>query len=174
MSCLQTLNGVSLECGNVGGLSEIYIANVRDVASVTIGTTGATAGQISAIGMTGAAKFKKYSFRRGNASMTSTGNRNDANGTSFQMTEITATFNRMDLAKHREFNSIAKGNLYVIVKDRNGEFWFVGYDHYVTASVTAASGAQGGDANNYSITLSSETNELPLSVSPSIIAALIA
>lgn len=174
MACLQTLNGVSLECGNVGGLSEIYLANIEDVATVTVGTTGATAGQITAIGMTGAAKFKKYSFRRGNASMTSTGNRADAAGTSFQMTEISASFNRMDLAKHNEFNAIAKGNLYAICKDRNGEYWFVGYNHYVTAAVTAQSGAASGDANNYTVTLSSETNELPINVLSSVISGIVA
>lgn len=174
MACLQTLNGVSLECGNVGGLKEIYLANVEDVASVTVGTIGTTAGQITAIGMTGAAKFKKYSFRRGNASMTSTGNRNDQSGTSYQMTEITASFNRMELAKHNEFNAVAKGNLYAIVKDRNDELWFVGYDNYVTASVTAQSGTASGDANNYSITLSSETNLLPHSVLSTVLATVIA
>lgn len=174
MACLQTLNGVSLECGSVGGLSEIYLANVEDVATVTVGTTGATAGQITAIGMTGSAKFKKYSFRRGNASMTSTGNRNDQNGTSYQMTEIVATFNRMDLAKHNEFNAVAKGNLNVIVKDRNGEYWFVGKDHYVTAAVTAQSGTASGDANNYSVTLSSETNELPINILSSVISGIVA
>jgi hypothetical protein len=105
--------------------------------------------------------------------MTSTGNRNDQAGTSYQMTEIVASFNRMDLAKHSEFNKVAKGNLYVIVKDRNDELWFVGYDHYVTASVTAQSGTASGDANNYSITLSSETNELPLHILSTAITSVI-
>ena len=75
MACTSvTLNGIALDCGNVGGLKALYIVDVLDVSSVTV-----TSGAISAITMVSSKKFKKFDFRKGNANFTSTSNRNDAN-----------------------------------------------------------------------------------------------
>ena len=54
----------------------------------------------------------------------------------------------------------------VIVKDNNGVYWFLGYDEPVNAT---AGGGQTGqaktDANQYTITLTDESHELPYEVS---------
>lgn len=161
MACVSvTLNGIPLDCGNVGGLKAIYIVDVLDVTGVTV-----TSGAVTAIGMASGKKFKKFDFRKGNANFTSTSTRNDANGTVFVDTSLTANFNYMETAKRTEMVNLTKANTYVIAKDNNGKNWFIGYDSYAGGAVNANTGAQYGDANNYVLTLTSQTPELPMEVS---------
>lgn len=164
MACTSvTLNGVTLDCGNVGGLKSVWIVDKLDVSGLTY-----TSGEISAITMVTSKKFKKFEFRKGNANFVSTSTRNDANGTVFVDTTLTMNFNFMETVKRNDMVALTKANTYVIVKDNNNKFWFIGYDTntdgYVGGSVNANSGAAMGDANNYVVTLTAQTAELPLEV----------
>lgn len=170
MSCSTTLLGIALDCNNTGGIREVYISPCDDVTSVTL-----TADKISAIAMADAKKFHKYSFRRGTSAMTKTATRDDAAGTSFVTSEVSMKFARMDSAKRVEMQNLLDGNTYVIVLDNNGEYWFLGYNSYCGA--TAAGGESGtamGDANQYTITLTAETNEFPYTVDKTAITSIIA
>lgn len=172
MPCSITLTGVSLECGNVGGLKELYIAPIEDVSA--LGFTGTTGGQwLNTITMVSTKKFKKFSFSRGNANFVSTGNRDDAAGTVYNETVVTAQFNKMETAKRTEMVSLSKGNTYVIALDNNGLYWFIGYGSYVSGGVNAQSGAQFGESNNYVVTLTAQTAELPFEVNPTAISSII-
>lgn len=169
MACTSiTLNGVALDCGNVGGLKALYIADVLDATGVTV-----TSSEVTAIAMVATKKFKKFDFRKGNANFVSTSNRSDANGTVFVDTVITANFNRMETAKRTEMVALTKGNTYVIALDNNGTYWFIGYDSYAGGSVNASSGSNLGDANNYVLTLTSQTAELPMSITSGVVATII-
>lgn len=172
MACTPvTLVGVGLDCGNVGGLSKVYIADVQDVDAVTI-----TSGSVSAITMEAGKTFKTFSFRKGNAVMNITGTRDDAAGTNFVETSIEVSFNKMETAKRTEMQKIATGNTYAIVKDMNGLYWLVGYstlDTYANGNVSGTSGTNMGDANRYTLTLTAQTPELPLEVASGIISAIV-
>lgn len=163
MSCPSvSLLGIPVDCGaSVGGIKKIYIANVADVDSVTFGVDG----EVTAITMAASAKFKSFNFRRGNASFTSNGNRDDKNGTYFATSEITAQFNRMEKSKRSEIVALAKADTYVIVKDYNDIYWFFGKDSYCSLSTgSGQSGAALADGNFYNIVLTTETAELPNTV----------
>lgn len=161
MACNSiTLSGVALDCSNVGGLSKVYIAPVADVTGVTVSTSGTTATISMAAGKT----FKEFSFRRGNSNFASEGSRDDAAGTYFVTTTLTAQFNKMEAAKRVEMTNLVNAPAYVIALDNNGIYWLIGYGSYGSSSVSAASGAQRGEANAYTLTLVSETNELPYEV----------
>jgi hypothetical protein len=169
MACVSaTLNGIALDCGNVGGLKALYIADVLDVTGVTV-----VSGKVTAIAMASAKKFKLFSFRKGNANFASTSTRNDQAGTNFAETVTTATFNKMETAKRTEMQSLTSANTYVIALDRNGVYWFIGYDSYNGGSVNGASGAAMGDANAYTLTLSAQTAEHPLEVDGTAMATII-
>jgi hypothetical protein len=164
MSCTPiTLVGIGLDCGsNVGGLSALYIVDIQDVASV-----GIAGSEVTGITMASGKTFKSFKFRKGNASLTSAGTRSDENGTLFYTTTIEAKFNKMETAKRTDLAAIAAGNTLVIAKDQNGLYWLVGYsalDTYVFGSASAASGAAMADANQYTLTLTSDTPELPMQV----------
>ena len=169
MACSTVLTGIALDCANAGGIKKVYIAPISDVTAVTV-----SAGAVSAITMSATKKFKEYSFRKNTASLTKTATKDDAAGTSFVTSEVALRFAKMDNAKRTEMQALLTGNVYVIVLDNNGEYWFLGYDSYCSASAaTGESGTSLGDANQYTINLSAETVEFPQTVDDTIIAALI-
>lgn len=177
MACnTYALAGISIDCSNIGGVSAIYVAPVEDVTGVTF-SSGDTE-TISGITMSSTKKFKQYSFRRGNASATSTGTKDDAAGTIFYQTDVNMTFNRQDAQKRKELNELFKVNCYVIIKHNTGDYQLIGYDAnaggYASATtLTTNTGAQMGEANNYSLTLSAQTGSLPYHVLPTAIASII-
>ena len=169
MACSTVLTGIALDCANAGGIKKVYIAPIADVSAVTV-----AAGAVSAITMVAPKKFKEYSFRKNTASLTKTATKDDAAGTSFVTSEVALRFAKMDNAKRTEMQALLTGNVYVIVLDNNGEYWFLGYDSYCSASAaTGESGTSLGDANQYTINLSAETVEFPQTVDDAIIANLI-
>lgn len=173
MSCIPTtLTEVALDCGsNVGGLSVIYIAHTLDVDSVTI-----SGGKVTAITMESGKTFKSFKFRKGNANYSTTGTRTDENGTLFYSTALEAKFNKMETAKRTAMTAVANGNTYVIAKDMNSLYWLIGYstlETYCSSAVNAATGAAMGDANQYTLTLNSDTPDLPYEVDASIITAIV-
>lgn len=170
MSCSTTLSGLSRDCAaNKGGVAEVYIANRSDVTAVTL-----TDGKVSAITMASSKYFQVYQFNRGTASMASTYNVDQANGTRFVGTDLVMVFNRMQTAKRIEVTALAVNDLYVIVKDNNGAYWLLGYDNPV--NIGAGDGNTGTaltDRNGYSVTLHDDSDEMPYEVLASIIAGLL-
>jgi hypothetical protein len=175
MSCnTYNLAGIAIDCDNIGGVSAIYVADVADVTGVTIGT-GDT---VTAIAMESAKKFKQYAFRRGNASATSTGSRDDKAGTSYFTTEVNMTFNRQDSLKRKELNELFKKQVYVIIKHNTGQFQLIGYDlsvggYSAATTLTSATGAEMAEANNYNLVLSAMTSQLPNHVDAAAVTAVI-
>lgn len=161
MACSPiSLVGVGLDCGSVGGLSTVYIIDVQNVKSIDI-----VGGEVTGMTLTGAT-FKTYNFRKGNANFTSTGTRSDPNGTLFYSTVLEAKFNKMETSKRTDMAAISAGNTFVVAKDNNGLYWLIGWsspylDTYVYGTTVGNTGAAMADANQYTLTLTSETPDLP-------------
>lgn len=171
MACTTTLLGTALDCGNVGGLAAIYIAPVADVATVSVGADG----EVTGITMVSTKTFKTFAFRKGNASFTVSGTRDDKAGTYFASTEVALQMNHMEKSKRTEIVNLATGNVYVIAKDNNGVYWFIGKDSYAAATAAGGqTGAEMGEGNFYNVTLTAQTSEVPNTVLSSIISAIIA
>lgn len=161
--CPITLKGISLGCEtSKGGIKRAFVAQYGDVASVSV-----EEGIITGITMTTASagtapKFKEYNFRKGTSSMTSTYNADETTGSRFVSTELSLVFTKMEAAKRLEISALSIGGLAVIVEDNNGKLWYLGYDNYVSASAGSGNtGTAATDSNNYSITLSDESNDYP-------------
>lgn len=158
MACNQTLGGLILDCSSsVGGIKAVYIANYADVTAIEY--DGET---ITNFTMSGETKFKKYEFRKQTGSMTSTLNVDEQAGVNYVSTELNLVFAKMETQKRLEISALSKGQLAVIVKDGNDNYFYLGVNDYVSA--TAGSGATGqskGDSNNYSITLKDESDDYP-------------
>lgn len=155
MACSQTLSGILNDCAaNMGGVKVVYLANKADVASVTISTD-----KVTAITMESSAKFKTYHLRPNTASMVSTAQVSQENGTNYWQTLLTMVFNRMETSKRVEVVAMAQGELVAIVEDANGLLWYLGND--APLMLNAGEGNTGtarGDRNGYSVTL--EDNSL--------------
>jgi len=160
MSCIQTLNGIQVDCEpSMGGLKVVYIANYADVANYEIND-----GQIDTITMADSKKFKTYAFRRNTANMTSTLAVDPTNGASVS-TDVVLSFLKQDTQKRIEISALSIGELVMIVEDANGRFWFLGKDMPVMASAGGAeSGTAYTDGNRYTITLQDNSKDYPFEV----------
>lgn len=162
MSCIQTYNGIGLSCADAtGGIKEVYIADLSTIASVTIESD-----EITAIAMSGNAKFKAFKMRKQTGSVTSTVNNDDAAGTSYISSEIALQFTKQETAKRLEIQKLIAGNSAVIVKDGNDNYFYFGKDNPVTCTAgTASTGTAFGDFNGYNVTLTDVSKELPYQIS---------
>ena len=158
MACTQTISGLAQDCLNSkGGISEVYLANYEDVTDITV-----TDGMIKGITMASGKKFKRYYFRPGTSSMSSTLNVDLAAGVNFVQTDLTMLYSRMETTKRIEMSALAVNDLRALVKDSNGVFWLLGEEEPMVAS--AADGQTGTaktDANRYSITLQDSNTTFP-------------
>lgn len=179
MACTQTLSNINTDCTSImGGLDVVYAINRVDIDSITL-----TDGKITAITTVNhgtstdpdPAKFYTYAFRKQSSSMTSTYTIDDTAGTKYVTTELALRFAKMDTAKRVSFMALANSELALIVKTANGEYFYLGYDRPVTITAgTGESGASYTDANQYTVTLSDMSNEMPYEVSASIVSDLVA
>jgi hypothetical protein len=170
MGCPVTLLGIATDCPDIGGVKAIYIADSLDVSTITV--TGST---VTAITMVSGKTFKTFQVKKQVAAMNSTINNDDATGTLYVSTELTLAFNKMSALKRTEITSLSLGDLKVIVKDNNDNHWLMGYDYPATLTAGGAStGAAFGDANQFTVTLTSLSKQLPYAVATGIVSALIA
>lgn len=165
MACLCpiTLTPVIRTCETnvAGGIAEIYIAERCDVSAIT--TTTAT-GVVSSITMVGAATFITFQQKKNVANMTSTGNVSES-GVVTYTTDINIKFTKLDAAKRLNFMALAQGDLLIIVRMVNGDYWLVGEELYASFSAgTINSGTNMTDSQLYDITLQEVSTYLPKKV----------
>lgn len=170
MACAESLSGIIRDClSNAGGVKAVYIANIDDVASVTL-----TSDAISAITMADSATFKAYYFKRGQASVTSTPQFNDAGDYAGESTVLSLTFLRQDATKRLEVAALSVAQLAVIYEDNNGNYWYLGYDNPVLRTGgESGTGAANTDSNHYGIELTDIANQLPYSVPESVVTSVL-
>lgn len=163
MACSQTLNGLVRDCEkNVGGIKAIYIANIDDVASVALDSTGEKIGTLT---MVTSKKFKGFYFKKGQASMEVTPQFNELGEYAGEQPVITVNFGRMDTTKRAQMNALSLGELAVIVLDNNGMYWYIGYDQSVLRTGgNAQTGSNKTDTNQYALELTGDDNQLPYEV----------
>lgn len=161
MACNQTLTGIVKDClPSKGGIVEVLLANFADIKGVTV-----TDGQVTAISMETGSSFKKYSFARNTGSLSSNYQINAENGSRYVQSDLVMVFNRMDTAKRIEVTALAANDLVALVKDANGQFYYLGYDAPVNASAgDGLTGTALADRNGYSVTLQDNSEEMPFVV----------
>ncbi len=156
MPCSQTLAGIARDCSsNMGGIKNVYIANLADVDSVTV-----TSGVVTAITMKSSKKFYQYVFSPGTSSLASNWQVNAENGTKYVESDLLMVFNRMDSTKRLEIMALAQTEMAIVVEDNNGTMWYL-----AEATINAGDGQTGtarADRNGYSITLRETSGELPM------------
>lgn len=170
MPCTQTLSGIARDCtSNIGGIKNAFIANFDDVTAVT-----ETSNKVSDITMASSKKFKKYHFRKGTGSVTSTLNVDPTTGVNFVQSDIILQFSKMETTKRIEIAALAQAELAVIIEDMNGLFWYYGRQEGVSASAgTGQTGTARTDGNYYQITLQDNDASFPLEVDSSIITDIV-
>lgn len=151
--CDFTLTGIPKDCkGSIGGLSQLWLAN-RDYAS-PVEDTGEKAPILSAITLdttTEAQPFKRYWFKKENASFTTTMTENGA-----YVTTLTAIFEKMSAEKSYEWEMLAADGTCALVRDNNGKWWYLGFTNPLTLDRGGSQGETGSardDNNQYTFVL---------------------
>lgn len=158
MACAKTLTGLTQDCENSkGGIKKVWVTTDDPKAKVE-------SGAINGFDNTSAA-WHEYNFKKNTGSMTSTLNVDIANGINYVSTEVILQFNKMDTTKRIEMSALAVNDVYMIVLDSNGIYWYLGYDEPVTATAgTSQTGQNKTDGNFYNITLTDEAESFPFEV----------
>ena len=170
MACTQTLNGLTRDCeANTGGVKNVYIANYDDVEGLTF-----TSGVVTAITMATGKKFKRYHFKRGQASVVQTSQYNEAGDYAGESNVLSINFLRQDATKRLEMIALSVAELAVIYEDNNGTFFYLGADRPVLRTGgESGSGAAITDTNRYGLELTDQSNALPPTISSDAVAAVI-
>lgn len=169
--CSGTLSGIGSSCAsNAGGLrQEILVALKEDIDTITV-----TEGKVTAITLKNTKKFKKYITRKQASSLTSEFTIDDANGVKFCTSSLVANFARMETAKRVEIMALVNSDCVVIVNDANGLYWLLGYENTVNVTaLTAQTGQSATDPNQYAVTLTDISTELPYEVDGTIVSGLV-
>lgn len=166
--CDISLSGISKDCmASAGGIREAWIGSACDVTITvnddTVVVTDVTPGEA----------FKHYSFNKNTGSVTTIITKDVTTGTLYYSSEIVLQFLRWETAKMVELRELAVGDLIVIIRDSNNQYWLFGYTEPVQLSAgTIETGTAKADFNGYNITLLDESDIPPLSVPQSVIEKL--
>lgn len=167
MACTPvSFNGLARNCeANSGGVKVVYIVDRSYVTDIDV-----TDDMIKGITLETGKKFKAFNFKKGAASLTSTATLDPSTGVSFITSVLSMQFAKMETVKRIEMSAMILADMAVIVLDNNGKYWLLGYDNYAYATnATGETGAQRTDANQYTIEISDESEDLPYEIDPTII-----
>jgi hypothetical protein len=150
MSCL-ILNGRSEVCyDSIGGIDAIYFVN-RGTYTYPTGVTTDASDMVTAV--TGVSQLFKYELKGVNL-FDQTQTPSSDNGTNFVSQVLTIQLKKQDPTMHKNFKLMAYGRPSVVVKNRNGQFFFMGIEYGATMTAgSIVNGTQMADLNGYNITL---------------------
>lgn len=171
-SSARSLQGIGAQCApSRPGVETIYLFDhgAFTVTAVTEGDSAMTITAISAV--TGTSKMYEYCLPKNTASLESPLTISDEGFVTYQNT-ISMQFNRLCARKHAEIQAMALGMIDAIVKDKNGKYWYVGYDEYLSPTEGNAGTGDGSGRNGYSIALMAESNYLPFEIPAAVFATL--
>jgi hypothetical protein len=150
MSC-NRFTTISNECLiNFGGIKELWIAYLNDIASVQFTDPYS---HLCKIGMETGILFTEWQFQKGNCSYTVDGS-TDSFGVTEYTHSISLKLNRRDYIKNSHLWDVFDGvrDVVCIVKDANDQNWLLGWDEGLTPSVSGGSGSVISDGSGYNIT----------------------
>lgn len=169
------LKGIGLGDGckaGVGGILSLYLIDAANV-NVTfpeIPESGEVDGtlEIEDITLNGANKFKEFKFNPNTGSMTSTFETDETRSYNVFTTEVALQFMGLDSSKRMQIMAMCLNQVVAVVKDANKNYWLLGdpNGNIVQASAaTAVTGVGAREFNGYTVTLKTESTELPYRLS---------
>lgn len=186
MAC-RTLQNIGIDncTGNKGGIyTEVLFGSRKDFDASIDQKETATDGypyEVNGKFQNGYVKFAKtgddfniedvhyIKFRKNSSGLTSEGTFDETNGVYFFTNNLALVIARQEVEKRMALQALALADdLAVIVRDGNGKCYFLGLDDTVsTTAMTAQTGTANTDGNNYTVTLTDTSNELPFFVTES-------
>ena len=174
MPCVLT-QGFALDCREgIGGLKEVYVIELANVATVT-----ESSGTVSAITKSVGKRFWKYSLVRETASAVETINGNTQNGTIFYDQTVTVVLNRRQASVRNEVILLAKNFLMMVGVENqqsasgiNRAFLYGRRQGLQLLTGESTTGTAWGDRNGYSLPFNGKEEELAPEVAYAVLATL--
>lgn len=167
MACILT-QGLNLDCkDSVGGIKEVYIAEVGTLSSVT-----EASGIVSAITKATGKRFWKYSLIRDTSNFDQVITVSEQNGTVFYAQTLQIIMNKMQASTRNEIMLLAQNNVAVVAVDNNGVGWLLGKEFGLVLSGNSGSGTAWADRNGSTLSFAGNEKQLAPTVAASVIAAL--
>lgn len=173
MACALT-QGYSLDCrDSMGGIDTVYFMEYDNVSGGTsVGITVA-AGVVTAIVKKTGKRFWKYNLDRNLGSWEEAYQDSVENGTQYNTQTLSIVLNKMSSTVTQELKLLAQNRLVAVVKDKNGKYWFLGYESGLQRTGgKAGSGKAGGDRNGYELTFTADNREPAYEVNSAIVTGL--
>lgn len=169
MSCYTTQGAVTNCSDQVGGISEIYIADYIDKGTPTINASGLITAWTDAIG-----DFYTYQIKPETGNFTQTPTRNEQSGTLFY--EQGGVFQLAGLDSNREVENdiLNKGRTLIIFKSRGttAKYFVIGLENGATITTPAETGTAMGDFKGYKFNVNAKEEVYWREVSASVVAAI--
>jgi hypothetical protein len=170
MACLLTQGYNFAGCkGGGGGIDEVLITEFANVISKT-----ASADVYTAIGMTVGTQFRRYILDSEMGDHDDPVTYTKESGTVTYAPVVNFTIKGLTSALKAEIKLIAQNKLCMIVKDRNGVYWFYGAQKGMDLMTgSAGSGRALTDFNGFNLNFMGQETDYAKTVNPALIAALI-
>ncbi len=171
MPCLQTLSTFIKDCeANLGGLKKIVLGLFDGIATKALDAAG---NQLATFTLQNDYAVYAFPFKKGQASLASSPQYNDANEYTGEEITLAVNFTRQDTSKRAAIAGLSVNDLFAFVKDNNDQWWFVGYDAPLTRTGgDSTTGSNASDTNAYGVSLSNQEKGLPYGVAAAIVEAL--
>lgn len=165
-----TTQGATITCNdNVGGISEIYIADFIDKGTPIINASGLITSWTDAVG-----DFYTYQVAKETANFTQNAMTNEQGGGTFY--EGTGSFQLAGLDSNRELENdiLAKGRFLVIFKSRGAtpKYFVAGLENGAYIKPAAETGTAMGDFKGYKYTVSFKEEVYWREVQSSVVTAI--
>lgn len=174
MANCRTLSSIDINTctGNKGGIyTEVIFASRTALDPKREGNLdGTTPNQETGYAVLTAPSEAFYiKFRKQSSGLTSEGTFDEANGVYFFTNNLNLVIARQEVAKRLALQSLVLADdVAFLVKDGNNNIQFLGMDDTVsTTAMTAQTGVASTDGNNYNVTFTDTSNELPYYVKES-------
>lgn len=143
---------------NMGGIREIWLWDMEDVASSTFDQTTTytwTAYALTSVG--GQVLPEPYQFTRNSSNYVEEGTIDLVAGSSYVKATLTLNFSRREALKSQSILLLGEGQRYLgaLVLDSNGLYWL--FEDLQVSATAEGSGTARADGSKYTVTLVGET-----------------
>lgn len=155
----------------VGGIRTLYLIDAKNVQITfpEIPESGEVSGtlEIEDITPLNSAKFKEFNFNPNTGSMTTTFETDETRSYNVFTTEVALQFMGLDSSKRMQIMAMCLNQIVAVVRDANDNYWLLGGNGKVVqaSAATAVTGVGAREFNGYTVTLSTESTELPYRLS---------
>lgn len=170
MTC-DIIGGREIACrDSVGGVAEVYLTEFNNVPQANITSSS---GVISAATCSAGKRFFTYQLEKENAQFDYKDTASVDAGTLFSEQTLSFTLKKMSAALRNNLRTLSQNRLHIIVKDKNGVYWWMGQTGGADLLDNSASTGKGmGDMNGFTLSFTAKEGDAPNTISAALVALL--